>query len=151
VKRVCLFGSGGTINEGMSNEDDNNNNGLSNHSIRIDTVESLLMEWNEAYCERDLAVSDEDAALRERVAALAEKESAVQELIALRRERNTAAADRHLAEREMDSARATVENTKATSHYRYDKVLNELEVAKVEMATLEDALRKSEHCYDEIL
>jgi len=51
----------------------------------------------------------------------------------------------------MDSACATVENIKATRHYHYDEVLNELEVAKVEMATLEDALRKSEQSYDEIL
>jgi len=139
VKRVRLLASGGTPNE-------NNNPTCQSpdQSVRIDTVESLLIERNEARCDRD-------AALRERDAALAEKESAVQELIALRRERNAAAAERHLAEREMDSARATVENTKATSHCRYDKVLNELEVAKVEMATLEDALRKSEQSYDEIL
>jgi hypothetical protein len=30
-------------------------------------------------------------------------------------------------------------------------VLNDLEVAKVEMAALEDALRKSKQCNDEIL
>jgi len=146
VKRVCLFASGGTPNE-------NNNPTCQSpdQSVRIDTFESLLMGRNEAHCDRDAALRERDAALRERDAALAEKESAVKELIVSRRERNAAVADRLLAERAMDSARATVDNIKATRHYRYDEVLNGLEVAKVEMATLEDALRKSEQSYDEIL
>jgi hypothetical protein len=59
VKRVHLFASGGTPNE--------NNNPTCrspDQSVRINTVESLLMERNEARRDRDLAISDRDAALR---------------------------------------------------------------------------------------
>jgi hypothetical protein len=61
VKRVRLLASGGTPNE-------NNNPTCQSpdQSVRIDTVESLLMERNEARCDRDAALRERDALLLRR-------------------------------------------------------------------------------------
>jgi hypothetical protein len=85
VKRVRLFATSASLNEDNTSVRHTPNEPPC-IPVRTNTIESLLMERNDALCYRDSAISDRDKAYLERDEALRERDAAVAKKESIRRE-----------------------------------------------------------------